>query len=128
MADDENLVERDPQWLRGVLPLLVLAVLHRGETYGYDMASQFEASGLGPVKGGTLYPVLGRLQDDGLVDVRWSEPAAGPARKYYRLTSDGQRHLQSGARTWLDFTARAGLWLRAIEGVPIGTNRHDIPG
>lgn len=119
---DETTIERDPQWLRGVLPLLVLAVLDRGDTYGYDMASQFEASGLGPVKGGTLYPVLGRLQDDGLVDVRWSEPAAGPARKYYRLTAAGQRHLQAGSRAWLEFTAKAGLLLRAIEGVASGTN------
>lgn len=124
----ETLIERDPQWLRGVLPLLVLAVLQRGETYGYDLAREFEASGLGPVKGGTLYPVLGRLQEDGLVDVRWSEPAAGPARKYYRLTADGRRHLQSGAGAWLEFTAKAGLLLRAIEGVPSGTNRQHIPG
>lgn len=99
--------QRDPQWLRGVLPLLVLAVLDRGECYGYDLSRQLEAAGLGTVKGGTLYPVLARLERDGAVAIRWSEPTSGPARKYYRLTRTGREQLRDGATAWLQFAGHA---------------------
>ena len=105
--------ERDPQWLRGVLPLLVLAVLDGGECYGYDLSRRLEAAELGTIKGGTLYPVLARLERDGAVAVRWSAPTAGPARKYYRLTESGRDQLRDGAAAWLRFTDHAGTLLRA---------------
>lgn len=110
----EDTSQRDPQWLRGVLPLCVLAILTQGECYGYDLARQLEAAGLGTVKGGTLYPVLARLERDGLVDVRWAQPENGPARKYYALTDAGDRALRVGARGWLDFTDQAIALLRPI--------------
>lgn len=98
---------RDPQWLRGVLPLLVLAALEGGECYGYDLSRQLQAAGLGTIKGGTLYPVLARLERDGAVAVRWSAPTAGPARKYYRLTAAGRDQLRDRAAAWLGFADRA---------------------
>ena len=99
--------DRDPQWLRGVLPLLVLAILDRGECYGYDLARQLKDAGLGDVKGGTLYPILARLERDDLVAVRWSEQSGGPARKYYRLTAAGRTQRHDGATAWLAFVDRA---------------------
>ncbi len=69
------------------MPCLVLALLHRGEAYGYELTKKLESSGMGVIKGGTLYPVLARLEAEGLVYIRWSEPRSGPARKYYRLTA-----------------------------------------
>lgn len=117
------LIERDPQWLRGVLALLILAILERGEAYGYDLARQLELAGLGVVKGGTLYPVLGRLEAAGMLDVRWSEPAGGPARKYYRLTASGRQELRRGATAWLEFARRAeGLLEDVIEEVRDGAS------
>lgn len=106
--------QRDPQWLRGVLPLLVLAVLEGGECYGYDLSRQLEASGLGAVKGGTLYPVLARLERDGAVAIRWSEPTSGPARKYYRLTGSGREQLRDGASAWLQFAGHAMTVLQPV--------------
>ena len=121
--DSRRSFERDPQWLRGVLALLVLAILERGEAYGYDITRQLELAGLGVVKGGTLYPVLGRLEDAAMVNVRWSEPAGGPARKYYRLTASGQHELRRGATAWLEFARRAeGLFEGVLEGVHDGSN------
>ncbi len=102
----EDVDQRDPQWLRGLLPLVVLAVLEQGECYGYDLSRQLEAAGLGEVKGGTLYPVLARLERDGLVSIRWSQPSAGPARKYYRLTPTGRTHLAEGTAGWSRFATR----------------------
>ena len=109
-----------------MLPLLVLAILGRGECYGYDLARQLEAAGLGTLKGGTLYPVLARLERDGLVDIRWSEAAGGPARKYYRLTAAGHDQLERGAAAGPGASARR--WRRpGIAGEPLAPPRSS-PG
>lgn len=98
--------ERRGQWLRGLLDLCVLALLRDGESYGYQLAQALEAAGLGPVQGGTLYPVLLRLQRAGLVTTAWREGEAGPARKYYRLSDDGRRELTEVSAAWLGFADR----------------------
>jgi hypothetical protein len=59
--------DRRASWLKGVLDLLVLAGLTEGESYGYEIAKTLAGSGLGQIKGGTLYPVLNRLEEAGLV-------------------------------------------------------------
>lgn len=105
---------RDPQWLRGVLPLCILAILDEGERYGYDLARRLEQEGLGTVKGGTLYPVLARLERDGALAVRWGESVTGPARKYYALTDAGRRQLAEGGKAWLELTERATALLAPV--------------
>jgi PadR family transcriptional regulator PadR len=92
------------EWLRGVLEVCVLRVLADGETYGYAVASRLADSGLGVVKGGTLYPLLNRLESAELVTVEWRAGDGGPGRKYYLLTDAGHRELQSTARQWSLFT------------------------
>ena len=93
------------QWLRGVLELAVLAVVDRGETYGYRIAADLEAAGFGAVKGGTLYPLLGRLEEDGAVAATWREGDSGPGRKWYATTPAGRARLRARAARWHDFTA-----------------------
>ncbi|PWR05057.1 PadR family transcriptional regulator [Micromonospora acroterricola] len=97
--------DRRGQWLRGVLDICVLALLRERESYGYQLAQALDAAGVGPIQGGTLYPVLLRLQRTGLVTARWREGSAGPARKYYRLTDDGHAALRQGGSDWLTFVA-----------------------
>jgi PadR family transcriptional regulator PadR len=92
------------EWLRGVLEVCVLRMLADGETYGYAVASRLADSGLGVVKGGTLYPLLNRLKSAELVTVQWRAGDGGPGRKYYRLTDQGHRELQSTASQWSLFT------------------------
>lgn len=91
------------EWLRGVLEVCVLRVLADGETYGYAIASRLAASGLGVVKGGTLYPLLNRLESAGLVIAQWRAGDGGPGRKYYVLTDAGHQELQGTAAQWSDF-------------------------
>jgi len=91
------------QWLRGVLDLSVLAVIDRGETYGYRVATDLEALGLGVVKGGTLYPLLARLEEAGDVSTTWREGEAGPGRKWYATTPAGRERLRRDAARWRDF-------------------------
>lgn len=92
------------EWLRGALEICVLSVLDRGPTYGYAIAAALEDAGLGVVKGGTLYPLLGRLEAAGLVDVEWRAGESGPGRKYYALNAAGRDSLARRAEQWAAFT------------------------
>ncbi len=106
--------DRRAQWLRGVLDLCVLAELERGESYGYGLARALQSLGLGPVPGGTLYPVLGRLERAELVRAGWTaESAGGPPRKYYELTVAGRDLLHRERGEWSAFVARVESALRA---------------
>ncbi|GAA4890811.1 PadR family transcriptional regulator [Tessaracoccus lubricantis] len=91
-------------WLKGFLEVAVLAIIAEGETYGYEITSRLADAGFGTVKGGTLYPVLGRLEEAGLVDTHWRAGDSGPGRKYYRLTADGGAALRERAATWRAFS------------------------
>ncbi|MFV2017687.1 PadR family transcriptional regulator [Micromonospora sp. LOL_023] len=94
------------EWMRGALSLCVLAIVVEGETYGYAVAQRLQAAGLGVVKGGTLYPVLTRLEVDGLVTSTWREGAAGPGRKFFTATAAGRGELHRRAADWETFTDR----------------------
>jgi PadR family transcriptional regulator, regulatory protein PadR len=97
--------ERRTQWLRGVLDLCVLAELARGESYGYGIARALEEAGVGAVPGGTLYPVLGRLERAELIRARWVESPSGPPRKYYAITEAGSVLLGRERIEWSAFAA-----------------------
>ncbi|MFS8046636.1 PadR family transcriptional regulator [Rhizobium sp. BR 314] len=86
------------QLRKGVLDLCVLAVLSRGESYGYEIASTLVAAvGMGE---GTIYPLMRRMQNDGLVATRIVESSNGPPRKYYRLTPSGLSIFEAHRRDW----------------------------
>lgn len=84
----------------------MLGVLGDGPTYGYAIAQRLAEAGLGTVKGGTLYPLLARLEGEGLVSSSWHAGDGGPGRKYFALTAAGRRELR----------ARAASWERFVEG------------
>ncbi len=88
------------EWLRGVLTLCVLGVVADGPTYGYAIGQRLAEAGLGAVKGGTLYPLLARLEKDGLVASTWQIGDAGPGRKYFSLTPAGRGELASRSQDW----------------------------
>ncbi|MGJ9414181.1 PadR family transcriptional regulator [Aeromicrobium sp. CF4.19] len=95
------------EWVRAILPLAVLSVVAEAETYGYAVAQRLRAAGLGTVKGGTLYPVLNRLEGDGLVTSSWREGVGGPGRKFFTVTDRGRAHLNDRSGSWHAFTAQA---------------------
>lgn len=80
---------------------LVLAVLARGENYGYAILKEVKRLSGGAIdwKEGMLYPVLHRLEGEGLIEAQW-RPAGGRRRKYYALTESGQRALASERAAW----------------------------
>ncbi len=102
MSTDEE------QWIaqlrKGTLELCMLALLANEERYGYQIAQGLtESAGLA-VSEGTIYPLLSRLQREGLVEARWRESPAGPPRKYYHLTPAGRQAFASQASAWRNIT------------------------
>lgn len=93
----------DVQLKKGVLGLCVLALLSRGDSYAYEIASRLaDAIGMGE---GTIYPLMRRMQADGLVETYLVESSAGPSRKYYRLTQAGQDALTIQRADWNEFSS-----------------------
>ena len=91
------------QLRKGVLDLCVLAMLERSDGYAYDIASRLaEAIGMGE---GTIYPLMRRMQTDGLVKTYLAESSSGPPRKYYQLTKAGHAALAAQKAEWNVFTA-----------------------
>lgn len=101
------------EWMRGVLSLCVLAVVAECETYGYAVAQRLRQAGLGSVKGGTLYPVLTRLEQDGLLTSSWREGEGGPGRKFFAATPAGHAALHERRAQWQIFSQRAAALLVA---------------
>ena len=89
------------QLKKGALELCVLALLAQRESYAYEIASTL-ATGVGMGEG-TIYPLMRRMQDDGLVATRLVESSSGPPRKYYRLTPAGRAALAVQKREWRAF-------------------------
>ena len=69
-----------------------------GPAYGYEMTKRLRARGLSIVGEGSIYPLLGRLERDGLVETRRAASNGGPPRKYYSLSPEGERALEAGVK------------------------------
>ena len=89
------------QLKKGVLDLCVLALLSRGDSYAYEIASSL-AEGIGMGEG-TIYPLMRRMQADGLVKTYLVESASGPPRKYYKLTAAGRAAFATQKAEWSAF-------------------------
>jgi PadR family transcriptional regulator len=92
--------QRRTELLRGVLDLCLLAVMDEGPAYGYEMTKRLRERGLAIVGEGSIYPLLGRLERDGLVETHRAASNGGPPRKYYRPSPEGERALGAGVSEW----------------------------
>jgi PadR family transcriptional regulator PadR len=88
------------QLLKGVLELAVLAVIMRGETYGYEILSTLEQAGFDGVGDASVYGTLRRLEQAGQLTSRLEASDSGPARKYYAVTPTGREELRVGTESW----------------------------
>jgi PadR family transcriptional regulator, regulatory protein PadR len=90
----------ETQLRKGLAELAILAVIGRGETYGYRIVEELKRLEGLELTESTVYPVLTRLDHDGVLAVRIEQSPSGPARRYYRLTAEGQRRLRQLAESW----------------------------
>ncbi len=110
----------DRELRRGTLEMILLRLLSERPMYGYELVSTLEKRG-GPqfqLKEGTLYPVLYRLEDAGLIEAQWQTVERGVPRKYYRLTEAGAGQLAALVGEWREFAAAVDRLLRLEEGEP----------
>ena len=87
------------QMRKGILEYCVLLIISRGEIYASDIIAELKQAKLLVVEG-TLYPLLTRLKNNGLLAYNWVESTSGPPRKYYVLTEDGKQILKQLDHTW----------------------------
>lgn len=87
------------QMRKGVLEFCILGILKRGEAYPSDIIGTLKSAKLIVVEG-TLYPLLTRLKNDGLLSYRWEESQQGPPRKYYSITDTGIQFHTELKGTW----------------------------
>ena len=106
--DGDGLKQKyEQQMKKGVLEMLVLQLLLEKEKYGYQLICELKekSDGMFFLKEGTLYPILYRMEDDGLVVSRWSEPKGKEvSKKYYRLAEEGKDTLAELKVLWQTFS------------------------
>jgi PadR family transcriptional regulator PadR len=89
------------QMRKGILEYCILSVLSRSSCYASDIIKELKEVKVIVVEG-TLYPILTRQKNAGLLSYRWEESQQGPPRKYYELTDDGRTYLVELDRSWLE--------------------------
>lgn len=89
------------QMRKGILEYCILSIISRGEVYASDILETLKSARLIVVEG-TLYPLLTRLKNSGLLSYEWKESTSGPPRKYYVLTDEGRAFLEELDQTWSD--------------------------
>ncbi|MDC7998968.1 PadR family transcriptional regulator [Gilvibacter sediminis] len=87
------------QMRKGVLEFCILSILRDGEAYTSDILDALKEAKMLVVEG-TIYPLLTRLKNAGLLSYRWEESTSGPPRKYYELTETGKLFLKELNNTW----------------------------
>jgi PadR family transcriptional regulator PadR len=91
------------QMRKGVLEFCILSVLSRGDAYASDIINELKKAEMIVVEG-TLYPLLTRQKNAGLLTYRWEESVQGPPRKYYMLTEQGREFLDELDKSWTKLT------------------------
>lgn len=96
------------QMRKGILEYCILAILSRGESYAPRIISELKAAEMIVVEG-TLYPILTRQKNAGLLTYRWEESPQGPPRKFYSLTEKGQEYLRQWDKAWVEMVSQIEL-------------------
>ena len=99
-SSNEHLKKWQLQLRKGLLSFLVLAHLDKQEYYGYSLIISLSKHLGSEMAEGTIYPLLNRLKREGLIDFRWEIMESGPARKYYKITTSGEKLLKQMNNHW----------------------------
>ena len=92
------------QMRKGVLEFCILSIIQQGEVYPSDIVEKMKGANLHILEG-TLYPLLTRLKNAGLLNYRWVESISGPPRKYFVMTEEGKAAFEVLLKTWNEMTS-----------------------
>ncbi len=98
-----NVENAKAQMRKGILEYCILSILSKDDAYASDIIKELKNAKLIVVEG-TLYPLLTRLKNSSLLSYRWEESTQGPPRKYYKLTSKGDKSLIELNTSWKELT------------------------
>lgn len=98
------------QMKRGTLELCALSVVSRGDCYGYELVNRI--SKCMEITDGTIYPLMKRLKELGMIDSYIVESTEGPPRKYYKITDNGRLELEKLSCEWFEFAESINQLLR----------------
>lgn len=93
---------KNSQLLKGVLEGCVLSIIKRKEIYGYNLIKELQRAGLDTIQGGTVYPLLQKLEKNQLIQGNIKDSPDGPNRKYFTLTDQGKSYLADFGIQWID--------------------------
>ena len=94
-----NVENTQAQMRKGILEYCILSILEKDSVYASDIIQQLKEAKVIVVEG-TLYPILTRQKNAGLLGYRWEESTQGPPRKYYELTEKGKEFLSELDNSW----------------------------
>ena len=104
----------EAQLRKGCLEMAVLAALAPSRSYGLEIIRTLEKHSDLVLSEGTVYPILNRLREDGLVNASWVESESGHPRKYYSLTRKGYDRAARMAEIWMEFTSGVNVLIRPL--------------
>jgi PadR family transcriptional regulator, regulatory protein PadR len=119
-----DLERNNAQMRKGVLELCILSIVSREDAYASDIIEKLKEAKLIVVEG-TLYPLLTRLKNEGLLSYRWEESTQGPPRKYYKITEAGQKSLDDMVMDWKELVVAVE---RLLESTPTPVSPPIIGG
>ena len=99
-----NIENTQAQMRKGILEYCILLIISQQDAYVSDIISKLKASKMIVVEG-TIYPLLTRLKNTGLLSYRWEESQQGPPRKYYSITEQGRGFLKELENSWDELTS-----------------------
>lgn len=114
MTKTEASEKWEAQLRKGCLELAILAILWEQRLYGLEILRVLEQNSNLVLAEGTVYPILGRLKDEGLLQSEWVEAEAGHPRKYYWLTASGRQKVVSMSHFWNSFASNLNLLLQPV--------------
>lgn len=120
-----NIENAQVQMRKGILEFCILHIISRGEIYASDMLDELTSARIMVVEG-TLYPLLTRLKNAGLLDYKWVESTSGPPRKYYMLTELGRNSLEALNETWQELADSVRLIIDHRNGNGHGTIKPPV--
>jgi PadR family transcriptional regulator PadR len=115
-----NIENTQSQMRKGILEFCILSIIRRGEAYPSDIVEEMKRANLHILEG-TLYPLLTRLKNAGMLTYRWVESNSGPPRKYFLLTETGEAFYNELEKTWEELSNGVNALTTATEPIQPST-------
>ena len=113
---DEEIARWSKEVKRGAVTLAILALVSRGQTYGYELVKELsEAAPFLALEQGTVYPLLRRMEKRGLLQSKWDYADPAKPRKYYSLSSEGRSALNEMVRIWSNMATGMTLIIKEVQ-------------